>query len=358
MLPAEFHQRLVRYCAGRFPVFAMTSTESTRKTSMQVLITGGAGLLGMRLAKEILRKEVLTGPDGSPSAVTRITLFDIVAAPDFDDARVVSVVGDVADPQSIAAVLTPQTDSIFHLAAVVSGQAEADFDLGMRINLDATRLLLERARANGNRPRFVFTSSVAAFGGALPARVPDDFSPTPQSAYGVQKVMGELLVNEYSRRQYIDGRALRMPTVCVRPGAPNKAASSFASGIIREPLNGIEAICPVAPDTVMWLASPAVAIENMIHGHDVDGAHFGGSRILSLPGLSLSVGDMAAALARVAGEAVAARIIWQRDPAVERIVNSWPGDFITMRADRMGFSRDANFDEIIRAHMASQAIAD
>ncbi len=321
---------------------------------MQILITGGAGLLGTRLAKAILARGSLTDGNGALRAVTKVTLFDIVAAAGVDDARVATVVGDVADAAAIAAVLTPQTDAVFHLAAVVSGQAEADFDLGMRINLDATRLLLERARANGNRPKFIFTSSVAAFGGKLPARVPDDYAPMPQSSYGVQKVAGELLVNEYGRRGFIDARVLRMPTVCVRPGAPNRAASSFASGIIREPLNGIEAICPVAPETVMWLASPTVAIANMIHGHEVDGAGFGSSRILSLPGLSVTVGEMAAALARVAGDATAARIAWQRDAAIERIVNSWPGDFITDRADALGFERDAGFDDIVRAYIAQE----
>ena len=321
---------------------------------MQILITGGAGLLGSRLAKAILARGSLTDADGAPRSVTKVILFDIVAATGFDDARVVSVVGDVASAGEIAAVLTPQTDTVFHLAAVVSGQAEADFDLGMRINFDATRLLLERARANGNRPKFIFTSSVAAFGGMLPARVPDDHAPMPQSSYGMQKVAGELLVNEYGRRGFIDARVLRMPTVCVRPGVPNRAASSFASGIIREPLNGIASVCPVAPETIMWLASPQVAIANMIHGHEVDGARFGSSRILSLPGLSVTVGEMAAALARVAGPASAARIAWQRDPAIERIVNSWPGDFVTDRADAMGFARDASFDDIVRGYVEAE----
>ena len=323
---------------------------------MHILITGGAGLLGIRLAQRLLRRGMLIGPDGSAQTITHITLLDIVAAPAavMTDARVVSVVGDICDPACIDAVLTPQTQSVFHLAAVVSGQAEADFDLGMRINLDATRLLLERARHNGNRPRFVFTSSVAVFGGALPARVPDDCTPQPQSSYGVQKVLGELLVNEYTRRGFIDGRALRMPTVCVRPGAPNKAASSFASGIIREPLNGIDAVCPVAPDSVMWLASPITAIDHLVHGHEIDGSAFGGNRIVSLPGLSTTVRNMADALTRVAGAEVSERIRWQPDATIERIVNSWPGDFITARADAMGFGHDANFDDIVRGYMRDE----
>lgn len=299
---------------------------------------------------------MLIGPDGAAQAITRITLLDIVTAPAalLTDTRVVSVVGDICDPACIEMRLTPQTHSVFHLAAVVSGQAEADFDLGMRINLDATRLLLERARHNGNRPRFVFTSSVAVFGGALPARVPDDCTPQPQSSYGMQKVLGELLVNEYTRRGFIDGRALRMPTVCVRPGAPNKAASSFASGIIREPLNGVDAVCPVSPDTILWLASPVTAIDHLVHGHEIDGSAFAGNRIVSLPGLSTTVRNMADALTRVAGAAVSERIGWLPDAAIERIVNSWPGDFITTRADAMGFGHDVDFDDIVRGYMRDE----
>lgn len=326
---------------------------------MHVLITGGAGLLGQRLARQLLQRGSLTGTDGTAQPITRITLLDIVAAPEalLHDSRVKSVVGDVGERACIEAVLTAQTQSIFHLAAVVSGQAEADFELGMRINLEATRLLLEQARHNGNRPCFVFTSSVAAFGGALPARVPDDYRPQPQSSYGVQKVLGELLVNEYTRRGFINGRALRMPTVCVRPGAPNKAASSFASGMIREPLNGIDAICPVSPDTVMWLASPANAILHLVHGHEIDGKVFGADRILSLPGLSVTVREMAAALQRVAGTSVAARIQWQPDPAIERIVNSWPGDFVTVRANALGFAPEMAFEEIVRAYIRDEMSA-
>ncbi|WP_019142320.1 D-erythronate dehydrogenase [Noviherbaspirillum massiliense] len=318
---------------------------------MQVLITGGAGLLGARLARQLLQRGTLTGADGRQQAISRITLLDVVPATGFDDPRIRIVTGDIADEKVVDANLTPDTRSIFHLAAIVSGQAEADFDLGMRINFDATRLILERARRNGNQPRMVFTSSVAVFGGNLPARVTDTQILTPQSSYGAQKAMGELLVNDYSRKGYIDGRALRMPTVCVRPGAPNRAASSFASGIIREPLNGIETVCPVAPETVIWLTSPRHAIGNLIHGHEVDGSAFGSSRALSLPGLSTSVKNMVGALERVAGSEVARRIRWESDPAIVRIVNTWPGDFETARADAMGFQRDTNFDDIVRAYI-------
>lgn len=318
---------------------------------MQVLITGGAGLLGARLAKQLLERGTLADAQGKQTAITSITLLDVVPAQGFTDPRIKVMTGDIADTATIDAALTPETQSVFHLAAIVSGQAEADFDLGMRINFDATRLILERARRNGNCPRIVFTSSVAVFGGDLPARVTDTHVLTPQSSYGAQKVMGELLVNDYSRKGYIDGRALRMPTVCVRPGAPNKAASSFASGIIREPLNGIEANCPVAAETPMWLLSPRFAIESLIHGHDIDGSLFGSSRALSLPGLATTVQEMVAALGRVAGADIVKRITWQPDPAIIRIVNSWPGNFETKRGDAMGFSRDADFDSIIRAYI-------
>lgn len=321
---------------------------------MEVLITGGAGLLGSRLAKQLLERGTLANGQGAQTPISRITLLDVVPAKGFTDDRIRVVTGDIADAATIDQALTPQTGSVFHLAAIVSGQAEAEFDLGMRINFDATRLILERARHNGNRPRVVFTSSVAVFGGELPAQVPDSQVLTPQSSYGTQKVMGELLVNDYSRKGFIDGRALRMPTVCVRPGAPNKAASSFASGIIREPLNGIEAVCPVAPDTPMWLLSPRYAINSLIHGHDIDGSAFGSSRALSLPGLATSVKEMVAALERVAGRRVVDRIRWEQDPAIIRIVNSWPGDFITKRGDQMGFERDADFDSIIRGYIEDE----
>jgi nucleoside-diphosphate-sugar epimerase len=318
---------------------------------MQILITGGAGFLGARLARQLLERGTLADAQGKQQPITQITLLDVVPAKGFDDPHVRIVTGDIADEKTIDANLTEQTRSVFHLAAVVSGQAEADFELGMRINFDATRLILERARKNGNRPRVVFTSSVAVFGGDLPAKVLDTTGLAPQSSYGAQKVMGELLISDYSRKNFIDGRALRMPTVCVRPGAPNKAASSFASGIIREPLNGIEAVCPVAPETPMWLLSPRMAIDNLIHGHEIDGSLFGFSRALNVPGLATTVNEMAAALERVAGAAAAKRIRWQPDPAIIRIVNSWPGDFTTVRADRLGFKRDTGFDDIIRAYI-------
>jgi nucleoside-diphosphate-sugar epimerase len=269
---------------------------------------------------------------------------------------VVAVTGDISDAAVLEKAITPDTQSIFHLAAIVSGHAEAEFDLGMRINFDATRLILERARALQTRPRVVFTSSVAVFGGDLPSVVPDNALLMPQSSYGAQKVMGELLVNDYSRKGFIDGRALRMPTISVRPGAPKKAASSFASGMIREPLSGQNAVCPVERDTRMWLMSPRKAIENLVHGHEIDAAGLGASRALSIDGLTVTVGEMEAALRRVAGEEVVKRIQWQPDAAIARIVNSWPGAFSALRAKALGFTADQDFDSIVRAHIEDMGI--
>lgn len=321
---------------------------------MQVLITGGAGFLGAKLARALLEKGTLADGRGEQQAITRITLLDRSAATGFDDARIASAEGDVSDPAVIAAHLTPATGSVFHLAAVVSGEAEADFDLGMRINLDATRLLLEQARKNGNVPRFVFTSSVAAFGGELPDPVLDSTAPTPQGSYGAQKVMGELLVADYSRKGYIDGRAIRLPTITVRPGKANKAASSFASGIIREPLNGVISVCPVPPETRVWAMSPRSAVKNLVQAHEVTREALGTGGAINLPGLATTAGEMVAALARVAGPEVAQRVQWQKDEAITRLVGSWPGRFLTPRADRLGFVGDADFDSVVRAYVEEE----
>jgi len=318
---------------------------------MDILITGGAGFLGAKLAQQLLARATLAGRDGKQHAITRITLLDRVAAAGFTDPRIVTLVGDVADAATIDAAMTAQVQSVFHLAAVVSGEAESDFDLGMRINLDATRLLLEAARTRGQCPRVVFTSSVAVFGGTLPAQVLDTTAVTPQGSYGAQKAMCELLITDASRKGFIDGRALRVPTVSVRPGLPNKAASGFASGIIREPLNSITTVCPVAPDTKVWLTSPRTALFNLIHAHEIDGAALGASRALNLPGLATTVGDMVAALARVGGEQTLKHIHWQEDAAISRLVRSWPGDFVTNRADALGFLRDHDFDAVVRAYI-------
>jgi nucleoside-diphosphate-sugar epimerase len=251
----------------------------------------------------------------------------------------------------VRAAIDERTDSVFHLAAVVSGEAEADFDLGWRVNFDATRLLLERCRAAQRPRKVVFTSSCAVFGGALPDVVPDTQQLTPQSSYGAQKACGEFLVWDYTRKGMIDGRSLRLPTVSVRPGKPNKAASSFASGIIREPLNGVEAVCPVAAETGMWLTSPRTVVDNLVVAHEVPAAAFGATRSINLPGIATTVGGMIAALARVASTDVAARITMRHDPAIDRIVRTWPRDFDTVFARSIGMRADGDFDGIVRQYI-------
>jgi nucleoside-diphosphate-sugar epimerase len=321
---------------------------------MEVLITGGAGFLGSKLARQLLARGTLAGPSGQPEKISRITLLDQVAAQGFDDPRIAVMTGDAADATVIAKALTPSVQSVFHLAAVVSGEAESDFDLGMRINLDATRILLEQARKNGNRPRVVFTSSVAVFGGDLPPKVLDTTPATPQGSYGAQKAMCELMVTDYSRKGFVDGRSLRLPTVTVRPGKANKAASSFASGIIREPLNGVVSVCPVPPDTKVWALSPRSTVHNLIHAHELDSAAFGSAGAVNLPGLTTTVGEMVAAMGRVAGAETMKLVEWKEDPAILKLVRTWPGDFVTARAEKMGFVHDANFDEVVKAYVEEE----
>jgi nucleoside-diphosphate-sugar epimerase len=248
-------------------------------------------------------------------------------------------------------VIDSEATSIFHLAAIVSGMAEADFDLGMRVNLDATRQLLEVCRARGHRPRLVFSSSVAVFGGDLPPTVLDTTAVNPRTSYGAQKAAAELLISDYTRRGFVDGRALRLPTITVRPGRPNAAASSFASGIVREPLNGVEAICPVDPGTRMWVMSPATVIDCLIHGHEISADSLGSNPVVNLPGISVTAAEIAAALERVAGREVAGRIRWERDPRIAAMVSSWPGVLDTPRARALGFPSDDNFDAIVRRYV-------
>jgi D-erythronate 2-dehydrogenase len=322
---------------------------------MKVLITGGAGFLGQRLARRLLERGELKDSLGRARAISEIVLVDVVAAHDFNDRRVRVVTGDIADGALMRSVLDRDTASIFHLAAIVSSQAEADFGLGMRINLDASRLLLDLCRELGHQPKVLFTSSVAVYGGALPEVVRDDTALNPQSSYGVQKAMAELLLKDYSRRGWVDGRVLRLPTISVRPGKPNKAASSFASGIIREPLLGEDVACPVAPDLRLWLLSPRRAVDALVHGHELQGALLGDTRTVNLAGLSVSVGEMVAALGRVGGEAAASRVSYAPDPAIERIVRGWPGAWDTARALALGFGADGDFDAVIRAFVEDEA---
>jgi D-erythronate 2-dehydrogenase len=316
---------------------------------MRIVITGGCGFLGRRLALLLLEKGSALGP------IDELVLFDNApsALPLPDDRRVRLVTGDIADRDTVKALIAPEgqkahTDAVFHLAAIVSGQAEADTDLGYRVNLDGTRAVLDACRALGSAPRLIFASSLAVYGGELPPAVGDDTALTPQTSYGAQKAIGELLVNDYSRKGYIDGRALRLPTVVVRPGLPNRAASTFASSIIREPLAGKDAVCPVAPETVMALASPRRVVAALAHALDLPGEALGAHRSLQVPGFSVSVGEMAAALRRAGGESAYARIAWQPDPGVQKIISGWPMALATPRADRLGFERDSGIDEAVR----------
>jgi D-erythronate 2-dehydrogenase len=322
---------------------------------MKVLVTGAAGFLGRRLINALLARGELTGPNGTPVAIEQIDAFDVVPLTGIDDRRVRPVTGNITDRAQIERLIDTSTHAVFHLAAIVSGQAEQEFELGMSINFDATRMLLERIREVGTQARFVMTSSVAVFGGALPATVPDTQVWAPQSSYGTQKAMADLMLADYSRRGYVDGRSLRMPTVVVRPGKPNRAASSFASGIIREPVNGVEAVCPVAPETILWLMSPDRAIDNLLHGFELPKEKLGNGRVINMPGLSVSVQDMLASLRRIAGDEVANRVRMERDPAIERIVNSWPGNFSADYARSLGFVFDADFDSVVRAFIKDNA---
>jgi len=315
------------------------------------MITGGAGFLGQRLARTLLQRGTLKTPEGHERPIERLVLLDVAPATSIADPRVHHVVGDVAERALLTDVIDTTVTSIFHLAAIVSGMAEADFDLGMRINVDATRSLLEICRARGHHPRVVFTSSVAVYGGQLPETVLETTALRPQTSYGTQKAIGELLLSDYSRRGFVDGRALRLPTISVRPGRPDAAASSFASGIIREPLNGEPSVCPVDRDARLWLMSPATVVDCLIAAHNLPADALGTSRSLNLPGISVTVGEMVDALTRLAGPTVTARIRWERDPTIARMVAGWPGACDASRARALGFPHDDSFDAIVRQYM-------
>ena len=321
---------------------------------MHIVITGGAGFLGRKLAAALLARGTLTDARGIVRSIERITLVDVVAAPAVPDPRVRVMAGDLADPALVDAAVEGGADTVFHLAAVVSGEAETNFDLGWRVNVDATRLLLDRCRSLPAPPKFVFTSSCAVFGGPLPDPIPDSQALWPQSSYGNQKAVGEFLVYDFTRKGFIDGRSLRLPTVSVRPGKANKAASSFASGILREPLNGVEAICPVGRETRMWLLSPRAVIANMIVAHEAPAAAFAHTRSVNVPGISIPVTGMIDALRRVAGDTVADRIVWRLDPAIDRIVQTWPVNFDTVFGRSLGMTSDADFDGIVRQYIADE----
>ena len=323
---------------------------------MKVVVTGGAGFLGQLLIRALCERGSLSRSNGTSAKITRVLAIDQTQSGKlFVDERVEYAMGDIAGQGFLAQALSRDTDSVFHQAAVVSGGAEADFDLGLRVNVDATRALLDACREQHGRPRLMFSSSVAVFGSPLPEVVTDATTPTPKSSYGIQKLIGELLVADYSRKGYIDGRSVRLPTVVVRPGKPNAAASSFASGIIREPLAGEDSACPVDPGTALWITSPRAAVAAFIHAHETPESDWELLRSINLPGLTTSVRDMIAALRAVGGDAAAARVKMVPDARIRAIVDTWPARFTTERADRLGFKAEPNMVDIVRAYAAEYA---
>jgi nucleoside-diphosphate-sugar epimerase len=324
---------------------------------MNILITGGAGFLGARLARALLQRGSLALAGGPAQPIETVTLTDRAAPPDDlqRDPRVEVVVGDLNELLAGKRLPAPGTAAVFHLAAAVSGECEADFDLGMHSNFAATHWLLEACRALGTQPTVVFSSSVAVFG-KLPGRpMPEpieDFTlPTPQSSYGTQKAIGELMVADYGRKGFIRARTARLMTVSVRPGRPNGAASSFFSGMIREPLAGLRAQVPVPPDTEHPILSPSRTIEALIRCAEASDAEWGPLTGLNLPALRVSVREMAAALERVAGPEATGLLDWQQDPGILKIVSTWPGHVSSARANALGLSANPDFDDVIREYI-------
>lgn len=324
---------------------------------MKVLIIGAAGMLGRKLAERIARQGTLDG-----SHLEKLTLVDVIPPEPprsgFDGEVVLRAV-DVASDHEVRPLISDRPDVIVHLAAIVSGEAEADFEKGYRINLDGSRNLFEAIRVEGlargpYRPRVVFSSSLAAFGPPLPSRIDDDFLQAPSTSYGTQKVIGELLLADYTRRGFLDGIGLRLPTISVRPGKPNKAASGFFSSILRDPLIGQEAVLPVPESVRHWFASPRSAVGFLMHAATMELAEVGPRRTLNMPGVSATVGDQISALRRVAGDGAVALIKRVEDPAVLRIVEGWPKDFDARRAQALGFKAEASVDEIIRVHIEDE----
>jgi D-erythronate 2-dehydrogenase len=317
---------------------------------MNILILGGGGMLGRKLAQSLVKRGHLRG-----QAITSLTLADVVTPAELGACERIAC--DITDPASVAAAMPADTQVIFHLAAIVSSQAEQDFDLGLRVNLDGTRNVLEAARALGTCPVVVFTSSLAVYGGEVPDPVTDHSFLNPQTSYGVQKAMGELLVNDYSRRGYIDGRGFRLPTISVRPGAPNKAASGFMSSIFREPLNGVAANCPVGRDYAHYYLSPRRCVENLILGAELPAAALGQNRCMIMPGRTWTIGQMIDAMTEVAGPAPARLIGWEPQPDIAQIVQGWRSDLHADRALALGLRADESFADNIRAFLADDLAA-
>jgi len=318
---------------------------------MRILITGAAGMVGRKLIARLARDGSLRG-----RKINALDLHDIVPpqAPELPGVDISIHTGDLSEPGATAKLVASRPDVIFHLAGIVSGEAEANFDLGYRVNLDGTRALFDAVRLAAFAPRLVFTSSIAVFGAPFPDVIPDEFHPTPLTSYGTQKQMSEALLADYTRRGFFDGVGIRLPTICVRPGKPNKAASGFFSGIIREPLAGQEAILPVPRSVLHTHASPRSAVGFLIHAAEIDGDRIGPRRNLTMPGVAVTVGEQIEALERIAGAEVAKRIREEPDETIWAIVKGWPTRFEAKRARELGFVAESSFGEIIRAHIEDE----
>lgn len=318
---------------------------------MKVLVIGAAGMIGRKFTEKLAGTGTLAG-----RKVSRLTAADVVApaAPVNPPFEVDAVACDLSAPATAESLVANRPDFIFHLAAIVSGEAEADFEKGYRINLDGTRHLFEAVRRAGNTPRLVFTSSIAVFGAPFPEVIGEEFFETPLTSYGTQKAIGELLLADYTRRGFFDGIGIRLPTICVRPGKPNLAASGFYSNIIREPLKGEPAVLPVADDVRHWFASPRSAVNFLFHAAEIDGTAVGPRRNLTMPGVSATVGEMIESLGRVAGPDRVKLIRREPDAVIERIVGGWARNFDASRAISLGFQAEKDFDEIIRAHIEDE----
>ncbi|MGF1593496.1 MAG: D-erythronate dehydrogenase [Kiloniellaceae bacterium] len=318
---------------------------------MKVVITGGTGFIGQRLAEVLLQRSSLTAPDGAPAPIDELLLFDVAPPaerPAWADDRVEIRGGDISDPAVVKALVDRDDISVFHLASVVSGGGEKDFDLALRVNLTGGLNVFEACRARAGRPRLVFASSIAVFGGAAMAQVVGDHAKqTPQTTYGTTKAICELLVNDYTRKGFFDGRSARLPTVIVRPGRPNAAASSFLSGLFREPLNGETCRIPVSEDTVMPLLGYRSIVGGLIALHEVEGAALGDDRAVSLPSFTVTVRELIETLRRVAGERRLGEIVFAPDPFIQQICDGWPKDASYERATRLGLPRDASLDAIV-----------
>jgi nucleoside-diphosphate-sugar epimerase len=320
---------------------------------MHILITGAAGMIGRKLVARLVTAGALNG-----KPIDKLTLIDVSAPqkPQGFAGAVVTSAADIADAAAARVAVAGRPDVIFHLAAVVSGEAELDFEKGVHVNLDGSRALIEAIRATGEgyRPRLVFTSSIAVFGAPFPEAIADDFHLTPLTSYGTQKAIVELLLADYTRRGFLDAIGIRLPSIVVRPGRPNKAASGFFSSIIREPLAGEEALLPVEDSVLHWHASPRAAVGFLIHAAGFDAAKLGPRINLTMPGVCCTVGEQIAALRRIAGDKVVARIRRAPDPLVARIVAGWPSRFDPSRAVALGFRAEASFDDIIHIHIADE----